>query len=414
MEHHVNNLAFRVIGICLTIMPLGGCQNTFVAKGEIPLNRSAVSARLQGIVPLEPGRPSVSCAFDGPQSPSRKTLDVRTDPGYDNATLTEDVTWRGTVLIRGALVVAPQATLRIEPGTTVRFARVEDGLGKARLVVLGRIQSIGTAERPILFSVDAHTPVKGDWGGILLLSTEKHNQFEHTAVEGAETGIEARFSALTAKSVRVNLSKTGLDLRDSIVSVESSSFSACELGVEVHDGEFELRDSSVSSNRQGLILSHSSIVLASTSVTDNGQQGIQADECRLKISSCSISSNNDGALVTGGEGLIFMTRFLHNKDTALRLGSARMKVNRSLFADNDHNALRVDDGRATVWGCAFRGNGGFNLYNAGREDVVAVQNWWDTNEAKSISFKIFDSSRDPGSGTVQIFPWLSSQPSILP
>jgi len=414
MEHHVNNLAFRVIGICLTFMSLADCQNTIVASGENPLVRSAMSARLAGIVPLEPVRPSAAYAFDGPQSSPQKTPDDRTSLSYENATLTEDVTWRGTVLIKGALVVAPQATLRIEPGTTVRFARVEGGLRKARLVVMGRIQSIGTAERPILFSVDAHTPVKGDWGGILLLSTEKHNQFEHTAIEGAETGLEACFSALTAKSVRVFLSKTALALRDSVVSVEASSFSACETGIEVHDGEFELRDSSVSTNRLGMHLSRSSVVLVSTSVTDNGQQGILADECRLRISSCSISSNGGGAEVTGGEGLIFMTRFMRNNDTALHLGSARMKVNRSLFADNDHDALRVEDGRATVWGCAFRGNGGFNLYNAGREDMVAVQNWWGANEEKIISSKIFDGSHDPRFGTAQLFPWLSNQPSILP
>jgi hypothetical protein len=414
MEHHVNNLAFRVIGICLSIMPLAGCQNTFVASGEIPLNRSAMSARLQGIVPLEPARPSASYAFDGPQSSPQETLADRSGLSYDNATLTEDATWRGTVLIKGALVVAPQATLRIEPGTTVRFARVGGVLRKARLVVMGRIQSIGTAERPILFSVDAPTPVKGDWGGILLLATEKHNQFEHTAVEGAETGIEASFSALTAKSVRVYLSKTGLALHDSIVSVEASSFSACETGIEVHDGEFELRDSSVSTNRLGMLLSRSSVVLASTSVTNNGQQGIKADECRLRISSCTISSNGGGAVVTGGEGLIFMTRFMRNNDTALHLVSTRMKVNRSLFADNDRVALRIEDGRATVWGCAFRDNGGFNLSNAGREDVVAVQNWWGANEEKTISSKIFDGSRDPRLGRAQLFPWLSSQPSILP
>lgn len=393
----MNSLAFRVIGICLTIMSLTGCLDTFAAGGEIPH-----------------GRRLASSAFDVPQSPPNNTPDGRMDPVYDNTTITEDVTWRGTVSISGALVVAPQATLRIEPGTIVRFARVEAGMRKARLVVMGRIQSIGTPDRPILFSSDAPTPVKGDWGGILLLSTEKHNQFEHTGVEGAETGLEARFSAFSAKSVRVSSSKTGLAQRDGVVSVEASSFSACDTGVEVHDGEFELRDSSVSTNALGMLLSRSSVVLASTTVTDNNRQGIRADECRLRIRSCSISSNNDGAVVTGGEGLIFMTRFMRNRATALHIGSARMKVNRSLFSDNDHDALRIDDGRATVWGCAFRENGGFNLYNAGAEEVVAVQNWWGTNEEKAISSKIFDGSRGPGSGTVQPFPWLSSQPVILP
>jgi len=414
MEHHVKIFAFAGIAICLIILPLTGCRNNLFTREETPLNRSAMSARLQGIVPLEPAGPSASHAFDAPATPTVKSPDVRADLRYEQATLTEDVTWRGTVLIKGALVVAPQATLRIEPGTTVRFARVEGGLKKARLVVMGRIQCIGTAERPILFSSDAPTPVKGDWGGILLLSTEKRNQFEHTAVEGAETGIEAHFSAFTAKSARVALSKTGLVVRDSIATVELSSFSACETGIEVHDAEFELRDSSVSTNRLGMSLSRSSVVLVSASVTDNGQYGILAEECHLRISSGSISSNGAGAMVTGGEGQIFMTRFMLNKDTALRLGSARMKINRSLFADNEHDALRVEDGRATVWGCAFRGNGGLNLSNTGREDILAVQNWWGANEEKTISAKISDGSRDPRFGTAQVFPWLSSQPSILP
>ncbi|GFE61109.1 right-handed parallel beta-helix repeat-containing protein [Geobacter sp. AOG2] len=410
----MKNLAFASIGFCLIILSLAGCQNTFVTREETPLNKSVMSARLHGIIPLEPARPPASHAFNTPATPSRESFDGLSDLRYEQATLTEDATWRGTVLIKGAVVVAPQATLRIEPGTTVRFARIEGSIKKARLVVLGRIQCIGTAERPIRFSSDAPTPVRGDWGGILLLSTEKRNQFEHTSVEGAETGIEAHFSAFTAKSVRVTLSKTGVVLRDSIVSAESSSFSACETGIEVHDGEFELRDSSVSTNRLGMSLSRSSVVLTSTSVTDNARYGILAEECRLRISSGSISSNGAGAVVTGGEGQIFMTRFMLNKDTALQLGSARMKVNRSLFADNDRDALRIEDGRATVWGCAFRGNGGFNLYNAGREVVTAVQNWWGGDDEKSVSSKVFGGSQEPRSGTVQVFPWLSSQPPILP
>lgn len=405
--------AFASIAICLMIPPPASCQNTSVAREANPVNGNAISARLSGLVPLDPARPAVSHVFDAPAAPPGKGSDSHADLRYEQTTITEDVTWRGTVLVKGALVVAPQATLRIEPGTAVRFAH-GGGLKKARLVIMGRIQCIGTAERPILFSSDAPTPVKGDWGGILLLSTEKRNQFEHAAVEGAETGIEAHFSAFTAKSARVALSKTGMVVRDSVVSIESSSFSACETGVEVHDCEFELRDSSVSTNRLGMSLSRSSVVLAATSVTDNGQYGILAEECRLRISSGSISSNGAGAVVTGGEGQIFMTRFLFNKDTALRLGSTRMKVNRSLFADNGHDALRVEDGRATIWGCAFRGNGGFNLSNTGREDVVAVQNWWGESEGKAILSKISDSSRDSRFGLVQVFPWLSDQPPILP
>ena len=42
----------------------------------------------------------------------------------DEVVLTEDTVWRGTIHVKGSVVVAPQATLRIDPGTIVRFAGV--------------------------------------------------------------------------------------------------------------------------------------------------------------------------------------------------------------------------------------------------------------------------------------------------
>jgi hypothetical protein len=318
------------------------------------------------------------------------------------------------VLIRGSVVVAPQVTLRIEPGTNVRFMKGATALRQPRLVVMGRIQSAGTAERPVLFASDAAVAVKGDWGGILLLSTEKNNQFDHTVIEGAVTGIETHFSNFTARSLRIALSTTGLLLHDSVATVETGNFTVSDTGIEVQDSEFELRDSSVGNNRTGMVLYRSSLVMATTGVTDNEQQGVQAEECRLRLSSCDISGNGAGAQVKGGEGQIFMTRFLRNADTALSLIAARVKVSRSLIADNARIGLRVEDGRPTVWGCAFSNNRSYNLYNAGQETVSAVQNWWDTAEENDISAKIFDSSRESAPPLVQLFPWLNERPTVLP
>jgi hypothetical protein len=353
-------------------------------------------------------------AFDAKPAPFRKAVSAKADKTYENATLTEDVTWRGTVLIKGYLVVAPQATLRIEPGTNVRFARVGKGLREARLVIMGRIQSVGTAERPILFASDAVTSVKGDWAGILLLSTEKNNQFEQTAIEGADSGMEARFSNFIAKSTRIILSHTGLILHDSVATIESGSFSACDTGIEVHDSEFEIRNSSVSSNRTGMVLYRSSLVMAATGLTDNEEQGMQAEECRLRLNTCDLSGNAVGAWVKGGEGQVFMTRFMRNKEIALHLVATRLKVNRSVIAENGRVGLRVEDGRSTVWGCDISANRSYNLYNSGDESVSAVQNWWGTDNENAISAKIFDSSSDTGPTLVQVLPWLYDRPSVLP
>ncbi|MEI6305694.1 MAG: hypothetical protein WCP33_02630 [Deltaproteobacteria bacterium] len=67
----------------------------------------------------------------------RRPAVTRGDLNYENITITEDVTWRGTILIRGSLVVAPQATLRIESGTVVRFMKSSIIRQTPRLVIMG-------------------------------------------------------------------------------------------------------------------------------------------------------------------------------------------------------------------------------------------------------------------------------------
>jgi hypothetical protein len=128
-------------------------------------------------------RPASAAA---PVPQSRMPAVNQVDYAYENATITEDVRWHGVVVVKGALVVAPQATLRIEPGTVVRFMASRGSRQLPRLVVMGRIEGIGTLDHPILFASRAAAPVnRGDWGGIVLLSSEKRNLLEQCRIEGA-------------------------------------------------------------------------------------------------------------------------------------------------------------------------------------------------------------------------------------
>jgi hypothetical protein len=334
---------------------------------------------------------------------------------YENATITEDVTWRGTVVIKGALTVAPQATLRIEPGAEIRFSPAKGSRQLPRLVVMGRIQAVGTLDRPILFSpVTAAAAKRGDWGGILLLSSEKRNQLEQCRIEGAETALEGRFSGFSARSLFISASTTGLLLRDSTCNLTASGISGCETGIEAHDSEIELRDTAVAQNRRGLALFRTSTVLSSVTITGNNQIGLLSEECRLKLSSCEVSANRVGAQIKGGEGQLVMSRFVRNVETALHLAGARLKVSRCLFNDNLRDGLRLEDNRSTIWGNSFSGNGNYNLVNAGTETVTAVQNWWGANDELSITAKLPDSVRDGRYGKVTIFPWLLEKPALLP
>ncbi len=354
-------------------------------------------------------------ASAAPEPQTRKVSASQNTATYENATITEDVSWRGTVIVKGALVVAPQATLRIEPGAVIRFAAAQGSLQLPRLVVMGRIQAVGTLERPILFSPFSVTAAKrGEWGGILLLSSEKRNQLEQCRIEGAETALEGRFSSFAAKSVFVTTSAAGIVLRDSTGNLTASSISDCDIGVEAHDSELEMRDTTVARNRCGLDLFRSSVVLLSVTVTGNSQLGLQAEECRLKLSSCDISANKVGALIKGGEGLLFMSRFNRNIETALHLSAARLKINRCQISDNLRDGLRLEDSRSAVWGNSFSGNGIYNLVNAGTETVSAVQNWWGAADELSVTSKLFDAAHDQRAGRVNFFPWLLAKPAILP
>jgi hypothetical protein len=334
---------------------------------------------------------------------------------YENATITEDVSWRGSVVVRGAVVVAPQATLRIEPGTEIRFMAATGSSQRPSLVVMGRIQAVGSPGEPILFaSAAASMQKKGAWGGILLLSSEKRNQLEHCRIEGAEAAIEGRFSSVSLISVAISSSTTGVVLRDSTVGMSKSSVSGCDTGIEVHDSELELRDTVIDRNRRGAILFRSSVTMSVVSVTDNSLLGILAEEGRTRLTSCEVSGNGVGAYFKGGEGQLFMSRFNRNSVTGLHLAAARLKINRCRIIENLRDGLQVEDDRATIWGNAFGGNGGYDLFNAGPDNISAPLNWWDSGDEAAVKGRLSAVTRNGRSGIVNVFPWLLEKPLLLP
>jgi hypothetical protein len=333
---------------------------------------------------------------------------------YDTATLTEDTSWSGVILIKGGVMVAPQTTLRIEPGTIIRFMPAKGSRQLSRLVIMGRIQSIGTADRPILFAPNQAISNKGDWGGLLLLSSEKRNQIEHCRIEGAETGLEGRFSTLTAKALSITRSTTGCLLRDCTATLTSPSINACDTGFEAHDSELELRDAVIAANRLGLNLFHSSVVMTSAAVTGSTRLAMVTENCRLKLTSCEISDNAVGVRISGGEGQIVLSRFVRNRDTALQLDAARLKVNRCQIAENERDGLKLADDRSSVWGNAIFGNKGYNLAYTGRERVNVTQNWWGSSDEAIILSKLSASVSVLRSGMVTAYPWLTETPALFP
>ncbi|MDD2582688.1 MAG: right-handed parallel beta-helix repeat-containing protein [Desulfuromonadaceae bacterium] len=332
---------------------------------------------------------------------------------YDGVVLTEDVTWSGSILVQGFVLVAPNVTLRIDPGTVVRFAAAADGQLPG-LVIQGRIHAAGTSEQPIAFTSDQSSPLRGSWGGIVLLSTGKHNLMEHCRIEYAETGIDLRFSTVALQSVSIVQARTALLLHDGVVQMTGSTVSDSETGIEGYNSEFDVRDTTITSCKRGCFLNKSAVVLAAVNIMNNQETGLEAKDCRIRITGGEFSGNMHGGCINGGEGQIVMSKFMRNRQTALHLGCSRIKIQRCLFVDNVQDALRVEDGLALFLNNVFSSNGRYNLYNAGSEIVSARLNWWGSADRSLIWQKIHDILRDKDAGAVHAFPWLVEKPRLMP
>ena len=349
----------------------------------------------------------VSPVFSGEIPPARS----KSDFSYENATIIEDVTWKGTVIIRGYLLVAPQATLRIEQGTEIRFMKSLLAAQQPRLIIMGRIQCNGTSDRPVLFAPNIKDPARNDWGGILLLSSEKRNLLEFCRIEGAATAIEALFSTLAARGVMISNSINGIRLNDSTATLSLLEVSSTDTGLQANDSEVDLQEGTMSNNQTGVAVFRSGFSMAAMKIKRN-QKGLVAEESRIRVSGCEFSANEVGAGIMKGEGQLLLSSFTGNREVALRLKGARLKVQRNLFTDNQGDAIQAEDGRSIIWGSAFSGNVGYNVANQGTEDITAVLNWWGSNEKSVITGKA--GSRKPGNGLVTVAPWLDRKPSGLP
>lgn len=143
-------------------------------------------------------------------------------------TITEDLVFNGTVLIKGSLVVAPQATLWVEAGSKILFAPASGADEKSQLLVMGRLVVMGKMDSPVLFSSVFDEPAAGDWAGIVLLDSTKNNLLEFLEITGAQTGITAQHSRLTAVNLQLEQCIVGIDLRDSTATIDNIVVKNCD------------------------------------------------------------------------------------------------------------------------------------------------------------------------------------------
>jgi hypothetical protein len=337
-----------------------------------------------------------------PVRPARGEARFNPSLVYQDQTLSEDTTWRGEVLVEGAVIVAPQATLSIEPGTVIRFRRKTTQA--PLLLVQGRIVATGTKETPIVFASSFAVPASSDWQGVMIIGSQKKNLLENCRIEGAQTGLDALFSSVTTKNLRVERSATGMRFQDTLVTTEAGGVFDCDLGLSLSDSEANLRNLSIEGNRQGISAKQSSVYLFEADLTGNNA-AFAGEGGRVKMQGGVVQSNGSGVRLSGCEGSITGVTLTKNMEYGVSLTGSRMRVSANQITGNGGNGLVVYDGAAVAWDNAIYDNVGYDLYNAGSEEFRAPGNWWGTGAGK-----IFDNG---GRGKVLNAPLLKTSPSKL-
>ena len=110
--------------------------------------------------------------------------------------ISSDRTLSGELLLTGDLLILPDRTLTLQPGTTVRVRKAESTKidpeylsSLTEILVRGNLLAEGTADAPIIFLPET-APGAGEivWAGITL-DHSPASSLRHLRIEGAEQGI---------------------------------------------------------------------------------------------------------------------------------------------------------------------------------------------------------------------------------
>lgn len=165
----------------------------------------------------------------------------------------------GPYLAAEALVVAKGATLRLEPGAVIWFER----LG---LVVRGRLEASGTAERPVVLAGLAPS----GWKGVLIESGE--GRLSHCRVSGAEFGLRAARAAVRVEDCLFENNVWGLVMEEGELAVERSFIRASgKAGISARGSRLQVNASLIAENRQGgFVLENARALISGSTIAANG------------------------------------------------------------------------------------------------------------------------------------------------
>ena len=368
-----------------------------------------VTVQLAGAVDAPPvPAPQVESGAAARPLPVRPQAPLDTiDYHYQDAFLSEDVTWHGTVVIDGWLTLAPQATITVDPGTVVRFRHVSGST--SGLMVRGRLNVAGSSREPVRFTSMQLEPLPGDWIGIVFAATDKKNQLAHLRIQGAIEGIRASFASLSLTDVAFDQCRTGMRLQDTQATMTGGSISGGEAGIIMDNSELDVQDAALSDSGRAMVGTRSSLLMTGCTLSHCPGQALRLEHCRLRLERSTFDNNLGGGALIESEGTIIGTRFIDNRESGLELVQSSLKISGSVFSGNDIG-IKLDTAQSLLIGNAIYANKGYNIFYTGGDMLLAGGNWWGDQPSADVHSRIYDRQADANRGMVLTEPVLHVSP----
>jgi parallel beta-helix repeat protein len=223
---------------------------------------------------------------------------------FSDTIIHQDMTWSGNIAVKGVFVVGRGATLTIQPGTMVRFHRIDannDQIGDSEIRVLGRIMAPGTRENPITFKSAEKNPAPKDWSYVLIFASARKNFLQYCIFRDAFTGLQVHFStASVSDSIFIN-NNEGLRFGRAKFTITHNLIENNNIGIRFTrmEGPVEISGNNITRNRIGIFLAPSSQQIVD--FFEPGRTGRPWNEGHLVITGNNIQKNTDYNLNLGAK-----------------------------------------------------------------------------------------------------------------
>lgn len=265
--------------------------------------------------------------------------------------ITGSETWSGYVYLTGDVTVTSTGNLTILPGTRIESdVRADDqiaGIHTSRIELIcdqGTLNASGTEVQPIVFSVATSTPLKGDWYGIRINS-----------------------SNVTLRYCVVEYGKEGLRIEGGSPLVEYSTFTMNEIRGVRFDVGGNMDHCSLTYNGEGAwVRPNHTAQFTGCSIRDNLGRGIGSDlgSSTITATACVVRNNGSaGIQAPGGYAIVTAgTTVVDNSECGIDVGPWGSATVEDSNASANYYGISVGQGTGVIRRSRVEDNRGDGLY----------------------------------------------------